>query len=190
MTVSVPIDDDVFAGLKRLAEPLVDDVNSVIRRLIAAYDSAGGGVGGSTYGAVGGLVQSGIVEFDAASPPDLLHTTPTKITLAGRLFKPSDTYWNTLLIEVIREAAAKVSSAELAKLIVVNHEVGKRDDTGFRYIPEAGLSVQGQDSDRSWRAIHHVAAQLDLPVEVEFRWQPNPKAAYPNGRGRFRVGVK
>ena len=189
MVVNVPIDDDVFSGLKRLAEPLVDDVNSVLRRLIAAYESAGGGQAGAAQKSTGGSSSSGIVEFDAASPPDLLHTTPTKITLAGRLFKPTETYWNTLLIEVIREAAKKVPKADLTKLIIVNHAPGERNDTGFRYIPEAGVSVQGQDSDRSWSAIHHIAAQTGLPVEVEFRWQPNPKAAYPNGRGRFRVNV-
>lgn len=189
MVINVPIDDDVFSGLKRLAEPLVDDVNSVLRRLIAAYEATGT-ARASTSDKATASGYSGPVEFDPGTPPDLLHTTPTKVTLAGRLFKPSETYWNTLLIEVIREAAKKVSKPELAKLIIVNHQPGQRTDTGFRYIPEAGVSVQGQDSDRSWKAIHHIASQTGLPVEVEFRWQSNPKAAYPNGRGRFRINVK
>ena len=29
-----PVDDDVFDALQRLAEPLIDDVNSVLRRLL------------------------------------------------------------------------------------------------------------------------------------------------------------
>ena len=179
----------MFSGLKRLAEPLVDDVNSVLRRLIAAYEAAGRGQTGAGD-KTAGTSASGIVEFDPASPPDLLHTTPTKITLAGRLFKPSETYWNTLLIEVIREAAKQLPRAELAKQIIVNHQPGQRTDTGFRYIPEAGISVQGQDSVRAWKAVNHIAAQSDLSVDVEFRWQPKAEAAYPNGRGRFRLNAK
>jgi hypothetical protein len=34
MARQTPIDDDVFEALQRLAEPLVDDVNSVLRRLL------------------------------------------------------------------------------------------------------------------------------------------------------------
>lgn len=34
MTVAIEVDDDVFAALQSKAEPLVDDVNSVLRRIL------------------------------------------------------------------------------------------------------------------------------------------------------------
>jgi hypothetical protein len=130
---------------------------------------------------------SGVMEFDPASPPNLRYTTPTKITLDGKLFKPTETYWNTLLIEVIRRAAGLVSEKNVPDLVIVNHQIGKKTDTGFKFIPEANLSVQGQDSVMAWKAIHHIAAQVGIPLEVEFRWQPKSKAAYPNGRARMSI---
>lgn len=36
-----PIDDDVFAALQGMAEPLVDDINSVLRRLLDNYRRSG-----------------------------------------------------------------------------------------------------------------------------------------------------
>ena len=107
--------------------------------------------------------------------------------MRDKLFKPTETYWNTLLIEVIRHAAGLVSQKNVPELVIVNHQVGKKTDTGFKFIPEANLSVQGQDSVMAWKAIHHVAAQVGIPVEVEFRWQPKAKAAHPGGHARMRV---
>jgi hypothetical protein len=182
--VNVALAQDVFENLKQFAEPLVDDINSVIRKLIASYEETRG----AHPAPLGPKPKTaGLMEFDPASPPNLRYTTPTKITLDGKLFKPTETYWNTLLIEVIRQAAGLVSEKNVADLVIVNHQIGKKTDTGFKFIPEANLSVQGQDSVMAWKAIHHIAAQLGIPLEVEFRWQPKSRAAYPNSRARMRL---
>jgi hypothetical protein len=185
MVKSIELADDVFDELKTFAEPLVDDINSVIRKLIEAHKGKASKQANAVAPANQGL--GGVMDFDPTSPPNLRHTTPTKIILGGKLFKPADTYWNTLLIEVIRRAADALPKKDVPNLVIVNHQTGERTDTGFRYIPEANLSVQGQDSVMAWKAIHHIAAQLGFPLEVEFRWQPKQDAAYPNGRGRMRL---
>lgn len=183
----VTLAEDVFEDLKKFAEPLVDDINSVIRRLIDAYGGKTGAQPPAARAPAATQKTSSVMEIDPSSPPSLRYTTPTKITLDGKLFKPAETYWNTLLIEVIRTAAGLVSQKNVPDLVIVNHQIGKKTDTGFKYIPEANLSVQGQDSVMAWKAIHHVAAQVGIPVEVEFRWQPKAKAAYPGGRARMRI---
>jgi hypothetical protein len=51
-TALPPIDDDVFAALQSLAEPLVDDVNSVLRRLLGLDDSRPAATNGETGAAL------------------------------------------------------------------------------------------------------------------------------------------
>lgn len=43
-----PVDDDVFEGLQQLAEPLVDDINSVLRRLLNLDSGNDGAEPGTT----------------------------------------------------------------------------------------------------------------------------------------------
>lgn len=186
MVVNFTLQDDVLSRLQKHAKPLVDDINSVISRILDAYEGISIGPADSKSGSKGA---SNVVECDPAAPPSLRHTSPTKIVLAGHLFKPNETYWNTLLVEVIRRAADVMPKEELLKLIIVNHQPGERTDTGFKYIEDADVSVQGQDSVMAWKAIHHIAAQLGFPIEVEFRWQAKEDAAYPNARGRLRLNA-
>lgn len=42
-----PIDDDIFEALQAKAEPLIDDINTVLRRLLGMSDSSGSTRGGS-----------------------------------------------------------------------------------------------------------------------------------------------
>ena len=51
-------------------------------------------------------------------------------------------------------------------------------DKGYRYIPEAGLSVQGQDANAAWRAAIHLIKAANMSVDVLFRWEDKEKAAY------------
>jgi hypothetical protein len=69
----------------------------------------------------------------------------------------------------------------------VNCEKGDRHDTGFTYLPEAGLSIQGQNANNAWRQAYVIASSVGIPVEVSFVWQNNAKAALPNTEGSFIV---
>lgn len=64
-----PVDDDVFEALQQLAEPLVDDINSVLRRLLGANPPA----------AQTAQVQPGVVgsQADRMDPPVALPASRT-----------------------------------------------------------------------------------------------------------------
>ena len=69
-------------------------------------------------------------------------------------------------------AAAKVKGQDaLKQLIIVNHVAGKKEYIGYRYIPSANVSVQGQDAVGAWKATAHIL---------------KARAAHP-GEGRLRL---
>jgi hypothetical protein len=74
---------------------------------------------------------------------------------------------------------------EIADLIVVNHVSGQKEDNGYKYLKELGLSVQGQNSNNAWKAIAHLAKSTGIKVEAGFYWSNHPKAARPNESGRL-----
>jgi hypothetical protein len=89
--------------------------------------------------------------------------------------------WNGLLFHMIRlipkERLSKADEAR--RLIIVNFVIGKKEHEGYRFVPEHGISVQGQDANDSWKGASHIAQSLGIPLEVEFLWRM--KAGAPRG---------
>lgn len=174
------ISEETFQRLKAHAEPLVDTLDSVINRALDALEAAGA--------KPAARVGAGHRLLDPAAPPNLAHTTVRSIELCGRILPPNETYWNTLLIAALREAAKRGHSPEALKgLLIANAVVGRKEDEGYRYFKDLGLSIQGQDSNAAWRATYYLAFMLDLPVKVTFSWRDTPKAAFPGAEGLFVV---
>jgi hypothetical protein len=179
MAPTITVSDGLFDRLKAHAEPFIDTPESVISRALDAMEM--GKVAPSTP-------RVGPREFNPASPPNLAFTTPKTITLCGMTFKKGETYWNPLMFACIKEAAKKgLSPSQIGKLMIVPHANGKKDDNGYVFIPEAGISVQGQAANGAWKQAQHIAAELQLPLVVEFTWQNNDKAAMPNTTGLFKL---
>ncbi len=177
----VTLSSETFARLQKHAVPLIDTIDSVINRALDALES--------DEVPQGGFVAAGAMLLDPAAPPSLSFTTVKSVVLAGRRHPPAETYWNSVLEGVIKEAARKGKTpAEIHDLLIVNSVVGVKEDGGYKVVPEAGVSVQGQDSNAAWRAAFHIADSLGIPVEVTFVWQDSPKAAHPGGMGRLCVG--
>ncbi len=174
----IDVSDPTFEWLKSLAEPFVDTPETVIIRGLEALEENGKPKVQATA--------SGPVLFDAAKPPNLAFGTIQSITLCGSDFMPNQ--WNALLLAVIEKAMQRLDDRRKVKeLIVVNCVSGEKTVTGYKYVPSADVSVQGQDSNKAWKAISHIARRLGIPIEVVFTWNDNPKAASPGMTGRFLI---
>lgn len=119
--------------------------------------------------------------------PNLTHTKVLSIQLNGTEFPPEATTWNALLLEAARIARKEIQSdEELRSLIAVNFVFGKKENDGYRYLKDADLSVQGQDSNKAWKGTFQIARKLGLTFEVIFAWREKEDSENPGIRGRFR----
>jgi hypothetical protein len=181
MMPTVSISDSLYAKLKLLAVPFEDTVETVITRCVDFYAAKGGlSLSESTTQA------DQTRNFPGDNPPDLTFSRPVAIRLDGTAFEKKDLYWNNLMFEVIRRAAKKIPTEKLKQIIVVNHVDGVGAlDKGYRFIPDAKLSVQGQDSNAAWKAAFYVVKATGMDLEVSFSWENKEKAAYPGATGRM-----
>lgn len=178
MSPQVNIAPATFTRVQKFAEPLVDDLDSVLNKIM---DIAEGKLNTPTPTA-------NVKDFSSGNAPNLTFTKLLSAEVGGKVLGKSETTWNHLLIEVIKQAAAKLNDVNaLKRLIIVNSVVGKKEENGYRHIPEAGVSVQGQDAIGAWKAVSHILKSMHIPGEVVFVWHDNEKAAYPNQTGKLSI---
>jgi len=184
MSPSVEISPITFKRLQAHAVPLVDDIESVMNRVLDYYEARSG-------------IPSPVSEpkrrdnsrdFPPSAPPDLTHTKISEVEFCDRLLEHSQLNWNSLLVAVIEEAKSMVkSSSEFKRLVIVNYVDREKSDEGYRFLPRAGISVQGQDANKSWKAVYHIVKQLGLQINVTFTWRQKEGAAFPGVTGRFSM---
>lgn len=180
MSPSVDLPDELFARLQKHAVPLVDTPLTVIARALDALEAGDEELASSQI--------TGPRSFNPGAAPNLSHTTPRRAQVGERALPKSQVYWNPILFAVIIEAAKHgATTDELLDLLTIPAVKGKKEGSGYRYIPEAGLSIQGQDANNAWKQTYRVASSIGIHVQVIFVWQDNPKAAMPGTTGSFFI---
>jgi hypothetical protein len=183
---SVELSPQTFARLQAHAVPLVDNIETVISRLIDFYE-ARDGVPAST-----GDAASEVRRFNPLSPPALTHTKVLAIEFCGRPLQHGQANWNGLLNAAVREAKAHAQSAsELKQLVIIPFVEGQKTNEGYRFLPDIGISVQGQDANGAWKAACHIAQRLGLALSATFVWREEKKgAAFPGVTGRLSIQAR
>lgn len=188
---NVDISENTVVRLQKFAKPLVDTFDTVIQRLLDAYEENDVfDIPGTKPAGPGQPIKDdGATKlFNWRNPPVLAHTTVYQVTLNGETFSKGDTYWNTIMYAVIRAAHKHGKTAEqLNQLLFVNHAIGMKTDNGYKFMNDIGLSIQGQNSDNAFRQAFELAAHMKFTLEVFFRWQNKPEAAFPNETGAFTI---
>jgi len=184
MVPSVELSPQTFSRLQAHAIPLVDNIETVIARLIDFYESRDGAPAAAAEDGAGGKIRG----FNPVSPPRLTHTKILTIEFCGRPLDHRQANWNGLLDAAVRVAKSSAKSAgELKQLVIIPCVEGKKEDEGYRYLADVGISVQGQDANGAWKAACHIAQKLGLPLTATFVWREKEAAAFPGVAGRFSV---
>lgn len=189
MMPQIVVSQSLFAQLQAIAEPFVDTPETVIQKCVEFYLSNAKGHKKSDK-AIEGAAQAsgGYMSFHPDTPPDLTFTRPMSIELEGKSFDKGSLYWNPLLFELVRLAGTKgIKGDKLKEMLLCNYVDGEANEAqGYRYIKEAGLSVQGQAANPVWKSIFHLVKSLGVKLEVVFLWEDKPKAANPGKTARMR----
>lgn len=185
----IDISDDTNARLQKVAKPLIDTYDSVIRRLLDLQETESANNVEDRAGPGTPLSDDGrMMLFDWRNPPSLKHTSVIEASFEGEQIDRSSCYWNNIMMRVIVAARkAGKSSDELFAMLFVNREKGQKSEQGYKYIDEIGFSVQGQDSQAAFRQIYDLAEKMGFKMDITFRWQSKEDAAFPNRHGRVSI---
>src|SRR5258708_6380093 len=187
MAPSVELTPHTFKRLQTHAIPLVDTIETVISRMIDAYEKKNDA---SVASPDGGGGQSARM-FNASAPPDLTHAKILGVTFCSKPLGRGQDNWNGLLNAAVREAKARSkSTTEFKQLMVVNYVAGEKHDEGYRPLSGTGISVQGQDANGAWRAACHIAQQIGCQLSVKFAWREKEGAAFPGVTGQLTLAGK
>ena len=64
----------------------------------------------------------------------------------------------------------------------------RKNNEGYTYYEDLGVSIQGQDANHAWQATAALARALNVGVKVWFQWRTKPDAAQPGKWGLLTVG--
>lgn len=182
MAPTVDLSPHTFKRLQSHAVPLVDTIETVITRILDAYENAGGPAAPTETDGLS------VRSFNPNTAPDLTHAKILDVTFAGQKLGRGEDNWNGLLHTAVREAAKRSKSPdEFGALVIVNHTKGDKRDEGYRPVAGTDFSVQGQDANGAWRAACHIAQKLGCGLSVKFAWREKEGAAFPGVTGQMVV---
>ncbi|MEP9355140.1 hypothetical protein ABLE93_16255 [Xanthobacter sp. KR7-65] len=121
------------------------------------------------------------------STPGLTFTKPLAASINGNeLHRPT---WSSILITIISQVKKKgIDGERLVQELRIPAKAQPYDKEGFKFLPELGISVQGQAAPECWKEVDRLAKKWRIPVSVEFQWRDNPKAQHPGRRGVLHSG--
>jgi hypothetical protein len=181
MKSSDEIPPQIFARLQKHAVPLVDSLESVLNRILDFYEANSGQEPDDDV-----VTDGKIKDFPLSPPPNLTHTKILSAQFNRVNLTKAELTWNAILHQAVRFAYNKTKKHEdLHHIILVNFVFGKKENDGYRYLPDVNLSIQGQDANGAWKGTVHIAKYFGIPFEIVFAWRVRGDAAHPGITGRF-----
>lgn len=171
MPRTIELSDSTHSRLVELMGP-DDTTESAVLRLLDFY----GVQMGNSGGALPQRAAENELRFKGVETPDLTHTSVLMAQIDGLELPRAK--WNTILSH-LAVTAFKKGAADVTSLVISGIAPGKRTDSGYKFYPEANISIQGQDANDAWRLSLALANRLNADLLVECVWRNKEKAAYP-----------
>lgn len=176
---TITLSDTTYAKLKAAAEPFVDTEDSVTARALDFYLASKG----TSQNGHAVAVKADTVRLPVGTR-ELTHTRLLSATLDGKSLHRPD--WNSLLRDIHIMARKQLGSFEAVRRASgANLRQGRFESDGYRYLPEADLSIQGCDSNHSCERAFNLAKAMDLSLSVTFEWRDKDEASHPGQTGQI-----
>jgi len=177
MSIQIEVSDTLFNRLKRHTTSR-ETTALVIERLVDYFESSAP-VNNKRIQPDLEVVDLAIKKFNATQPPDLFHTR-SRGTFGSIAFSN----WNELVRIAHVEAFAKAKSFELLRAVTqAQIRKGSHSDSGYHFLPEINISVQGVDANHAWAYSLRLAQYVKVPLRASVEWRNNEKASHPGTSG-------
>jgi len=177
----VRLPESTYKKLESLAKPFVDKTPvDVIERLIGEYEAR------HRPSSSNGHLSDNSENVRILNPEAPGNLTHAKV-LHARIGDTDINRPNWIkLVNVTHELAMQrgYTVESLARITLSHIREGEYTGDGFKYLPEANISVQGMQADKAWRDILHLAKYLGVAIDVMFEWRNKEGAAHPGEKGR------
>ena len=184
--MQIKISESTHTKLQGVAKPLEDTHDSVIARLLDHYVESFKLSIGSGDSEKRRLSET--LRFGPENTPSMAYTTLVSVLLNGSALSKAECYWNPLLARVIAEAARNgIAEDVIFDCLQINKCKGSRTDNGFKFVKEANLSFQNQNSINAFSQILRIAQKANFTMKLEIRWQDNEGSAHPNRTATFEM---
>ena len=176
----ITIDQTTFERLQNHAKPFVDTPDMVVRRALDALEKREEHTTSQKNYSISER------KIDPHRLPNLAHTKVLDASLGGEpIDRPN---WNLLVERMLVKAMGRLHDFdELNKLSSVNMIQGRKDDEGYRHLPQIGISFQGLPAREACNALVVIAQSLGVALDIGFIWRSKEGAAYPGEKTRLKV---
>ncbi|WP_228061800.1 T4SS efffector SepA family protein [[Phormidium] sp. LEGE 05292] len=172
----VRIPDPLYKRLQAIAVPFEDTPITVIERLLNDYEARN---------QTQQISQTDNYKIlNPHTPSNLQHTRVIQATIDNKEIRQPN--WNKIVNAAHELAVRRGMSVDELRKQTLSHVVkGEKSDCGFRYIPEANISVQGVDANLAWRNTFHLVEKLKVSIEIYIEWRNKEEAAFPGEKGKL-----
>lgn len=188
MSQVIRVSESTYNHLESLSKGF-DTPGNVIDRLLKFYEDHHTQVASPVKPSPPIVAPPGSIKtLNPDNPGDLTHT---KI-LAGWFGNEKINNWIRLVYAAHKYAIGYFGNFEALERETFSNIVnGSLTESGYHEYPDLGISIQGQDSNNSWRSAMHLAREINISrIEVLIKWRNNEKAAYPGQKGRLSWEAK
>lgn len=158
-----------------------DSIDSAINRALDALEKPENAVS-----ALHGGIADEAREISHRDLPSLTHTRIFYARIDDEAIDSPD--WNPLLRRLVSMAVDRGMDLDES---YTRHSVrvvrGRLVERGYVHVPDAGISVLNVGANAACKSIIGIAKELDLALEIRFRWHRKEGAARPGKSARLLV---